>query len=85
MKNVNIILAKRTPTGGFLGSLSHLSATELGSIAIKAVLDHTVVPAAAIDSAYMGNVLSANLGQSPARQAALNVRVELARATSSSF
>ena len=71
MKNVNIILAKRTPTGGFLGSLSHLSATELGSIAIKAVLDHTVVPAAAIDSVYMGNVLSANLGQSPARQAAL--------------
>ncbi|MGH2667396.1 acetyl-CoA C-acyltransferase [Flavobacterium sp.] len=71
MKNVNIILAKRTPTGGFLGSLSHLSATELGKIAIENILQNTPIPATAIDAVYMGNVLSANLGQSPARQAAM--------------
>lgn len=71
MKNVNIILAKRTPTGGFLGSLSHLSATELGKIAIENLLQNTPIPPTEIDSVYMGNVLSANLGQSPARQAAL--------------
>ncbi|MFV5692952.1 acetyl-CoA C-acyltransferase [Flavobacterium sp. LT1R49] len=71
MKNVNIILAKRTPTGSFLGSLSHLSATELGKIAIQNILENTPIRPTEIDAVYMGNVLSANLGQSPARQAAL--------------
>lgn len=71
MKNVNIILAKRTPTGGFLGSLSHLSATELGKIAIESILKNTPISTTEIDSVYMGNVLSANLGQSPARQASI--------------
>ncbi len=70
MKDVFIVSAKRTPIGGFLGSLSGFSATELGKIAIENVLNESAVPATEIDSVYMGNVLSANLGQSPARQAA---------------
>lgn len=67
---VFIVAAKRTPTGGFLGQLSHLSATELGAIAIKETLASAKVSGENIDSLYMGNVLTANVGQSPARQAA---------------
>lgn len=70
MKEVFIVAAKRTPIGGFLGNLSHLSATELGRIAIESALAQTNIPKTEIDSVYMGNVLSANVGQSPARQAA---------------
>lgn len=70
MKEVFIVAAKRTPIGGFLGNLSHLSATELGTIAIENALAQTSIPKTDIDSVYMGNVLSANVGQSPARQAA---------------
>jgi acetyl-CoA C-acetyltransferase len=70
MKEVFIVAAKRTPIGGFLGNLSHLSATELGRIAIENALAETSIPKTDIDSVYMGNVLSANVGQSPARQAA---------------
>lgn len=70
MKEVYIVAAKRTPIGGFMGSLSGFSATELGSLAIKEVIQSTGVDPHVIDSVYMGNVLSANLGQSPARQAA---------------
>jgi acetyl-CoA C-acetyltransferase len=70
MKEVFIVAAKRTPIGGFLGSLSGIPATALGKTAIEAVLAATVVPAEAVNSVYMGNVLSANVGQSPARQAA---------------
>lgn len=71
MKDVFIVAAKRTPVGGFLGNLSHLSATELGAIAIKAAYTDAHIDAAHIQSVYMGNVLSANVGQSPARQAAI--------------
>ncbi len=71
MKEVYIISAKRTPIGGFIGNLSHLSATELGAIAIKGAYQSAGVKPETIDSIYMGNVLSANLGQSPARQAAI--------------
>jgi len=71
MKDVFIVSAKRTPIGGFLGSLSGFSATELGKIAIENALEQTSIPLTEIDSVYMGNVLSANLGQSPARQAAI--------------
>lgn len=70
MKEVFIVAAKRTPIGGFLGSLSSFSATELGSFAIQASLDEAGINPELIDSVYLGNVLSANLGQSPARQAA---------------
>lgn len=71
MKEVYIIAAKRTPVGGLLGNLSHLSATELGAIAIKEAYTSAGIDPENIDSVYMGNVLSANLGQSPARQAAI--------------
>ena len=70
MEEVFIVSAKRTPTGSFLGMLSGYIATELGAIAIKEAYTTTGIDAAAIDSVYMGNVLSANLGQAPARQAA---------------
>ncbi len=70
MKEVYIVAAKRTAIGGFMGSLSGFSATELGAFAIKDVIQSTGIDPNVIDSVYMGNVLSANLGQSPARQAA---------------
>lgn len=70
MKEVFIVSAKRTPIGGFLGSLSSLSASELGAIAIRAAYESVNIPANKIDAVYMGNVLSANIGQAPARQAA---------------
>lgn len=69
MKEVFIVAAKRTPTGGFLGNFAEVSATELGAAAIKATIDATSIDPKNIDAVYMGNVLSANLGQSPARQA----------------
>jgi acetyl-CoA C-acetyltransferase len=71
MKEVFIIAAKRTPIGGLLGNLAHLSATQLGSIAIREAYKQAGIDPGLIDSVYMGNVLSANLGQSPARQAAI--------------
>ncbi len=71
MKPVYIVSAKRTPIGGLLGNLSHLSATQLGAMAIKHAYEAIGLDPAAIDSVYMGNVLSANLGQAPARQAAI--------------
>ncbi len=71
MKETYIVSAKRTPIGGFLGSLSSLSATQLGALAIKEVYESIQLNPELIDSVYMGNVLSANLGQSPARQAAV--------------
>lgn len=70
MKEVFIVSGKRTPIGGFLGVLSNYSATELGAIVIKEAFSSVNVEANQIDSVYMGNVLSANLGQAPARQAA---------------
>ena len=71
MKEVFIVAAKRTAIGGLMGSLSHLSATELGAIAIKGAYTSANVDPTLIDEVYMGNVLSANVGQSPARQAAI--------------
>ena len=70
MKEVFIVSAKRTPIGGLLGNLAHLSATRLGALAIKAAVEQAKIAIENIDSVYMGNVLSANVGQSPARQAA---------------
>ena len=67
---VFIVACKRTPVGGFMGSLSELSATTLGAAAIRETIKAAGVDPDNIDSVYMGNVLSANLGQSPARQAA---------------
>lgn len=69
MKEVFIVSAKRTPIGGFLGNFAEVSATDLGAAAIKGTIENVNIDQKDIDSVYMGNVLSANLGQSPARQA----------------
>ncbi|MDG2369788.1 MAG: acetyl-CoA C-acyltransferase [Flavobacteriales bacterium] len=71
MKEVVIISAVRTPMGSFGGSLSTVSATQLGATAIKGALSKANVSPDLVDEVYMGNVLQANLGQAPARQAAI--------------
>lgn len=71
MEEVYIIAAIRTPLGSFGGSLSSLSAVELGSIAIKGALVKAGLDPVEVQEVLMGNVLSANLGQAPARQAAI--------------
>lgn len=70
MKEVVIVSALRTPIGSFGGSLSGFSATELGGIAIKAAIEKAGIQPEDVQELYMGNVLSANLGQAPATQAA---------------
>ena len=71
MKEVVIVSAVRTPMGSFGGSLSSVSATELGATAIKGAIDKAGIEVSAIDEVFMGNVLQANLGQAPAKQAAI--------------
>jgi acetyl-CoA C-acetyltransferase len=71
MKEVYIISAVRTPIGAFGGVLSSFSATQLGAIAIKGALQKAGVDAKEVQEVFMGNVVSANLGQAPATQAAL--------------
>ncbi|MEM1137297.1 MAG: acetyl-CoA C-acyltransferase [Bacteroidota bacterium] len=71
MKEVYIISAKRTPIGSFGGVLSGLSATQLGATAIKGALQAAKVDTQSVEEVFMGNVCAANLGQAPARQAAL--------------
>ncbi|XP_039814284.1 acetyl-CoA acetyltransferase, cytosolic 1-like isoform X2 [Panicum virgatum] len=70
-RDVCIVGVARTPIGALLGSLSSLPATKLGSIAIQGALRRANVDPALVQEVFMGNVLSANLGQAPARQAAL--------------
>jgi acetyl-CoA C-acetyltransferase len=74
-KEVYILAAVRTPLGSFGGKLSGLSATELGSIAIKGALAKSGVPIEAVNEVFMGNVLSANLGQAPARQSSIGAGI----------
>jgi acetyl-CoA C-acetyltransferase len=71
MKNVVIVAAKRTPMGSFGGSLSSVPATKLGAAAIKGALESIDLNPNLIEEVFMGNVLPANLGQAPARQAAI--------------
>ena len=68
---VVIVSYARTPIGAFGGSLAALSAPQLGSVAIKAALDRAAVAPDKVDEVIMGNVLTAGVGQAPARQAAL--------------
>ncbi|SMC87206.1 acetyl-CoA C-acyltransferase [Pedobacter nyackensis] len=70
MKEVVIVSAVRTPIGSFGGSLSGFSATQLGGFAIKAAVEKAGIKPADVQEVYMGNVLSANVGQAPATQAA---------------
>jgi acetyl-CoA C-acetyltransferase len=71
MKEIVIVSAKRTPMGSFGGSLSSVPATKLGAIAIKGALDSIDLDSNLVDEVFMGNVLQANLGQAPCRQAAI--------------
>lgn len=71
MKKVVITHAKRTPVGAFNGSLSSISATQLGSTVIKSLLEESKIAPDKINEVIMGNVITAGLGQAPARQAAL--------------
>ncbi len=66
-----ILSAARTPTGKFLGALKSLTAPELGAIAIREALVRAGVAPDQVDECFMGNVVSAGIGQAPARQAAL--------------
>lgn len=68
---VVIVSAVRTPIGSFLGSLSSLSATQLGSVAIKGAIEKINLDASLVQEVFMGNVVQAGVGQAPARQAAL--------------
>ncbi len=76
-EHIVIVGIARTPMGGLLGELSHLSAPELGAVAVKAAMAEAKADGA--DQIIMGNVLSAGLGQAPARQAAL--KAGLAKST----
>lgn len=69
MKNTYILSAVRTPIGSFMGSLSSLSATDLGAIAIKEAVARAGVTPDQVSETIMGCVLTAGLGQAPARQA----------------
>lgn len=75
MQEVVIVSAARTPIGSFLGSLSSIPATKLGSIAIKGSLDKINLNPSEVDEVLMGNVVQANNGQAPARQAALGAGI----------
>lgn len=72
---VYIVSAKRTPFGSFGQSLSSVSATGLGAAALSAALKAARLPPEAIEEVFMGNVCSANVGQAPARQAALGASI----------
>lgn len=71
MKEVYIVSATRTPVGSFGGSLASFTATQLGAIAIKSAVEKSGLRPDQIQEVYMGNVLSANVGQAPATQAAI--------------
>src|SRR5687767_8325749 len=70
MEDVVIVSGVRTPIGAFMGSLSSLSAPQLGGIAIKEAVKRAGIEAGEIDEIMMGCVLQGGLGQAPARQAA---------------
>ncbi|XP_078170617.1 acetyl-CoA acetyltransferase 2-like isoform X2 [Carex rostrata] len=74
-RDVCVVGVARTPMGGFLGALSSLPATKLGSLAIQGALQRANVDPTLVQEVFFGNVLSANLGQAPARQAALGAGI----------
>src|SRR5690606_28459948 len=75
MQEVYIVAAVRTPIGSFGGSLSNVTAVELGAIAIRGALIMAGVDPKEVQEVFMGNVLSANLGQAPARQASIGAGI----------
>jgi acetyl-CoA C-acetyltransferase len=81
-QSIAILSAARTPMGGMMGSLSAVSAHELGAVAIRAAIERAGVDGDQLDEVIMGCVLGAGLGQAPARQAALAAGVSQATACS---
>lgn len=75
MREVVIVSAARTPIGSFMGGLSTIPATQLGSVAIKGALDKIKLAPGLVQEVFMGNVLQAGEGQAPARQAALGAGI----------
>jgi len=75
MKEVYIASVARTPIGSFGGSLSVFTAVELGMFAIRGALERAAIGPETVDEVYFGNVVSANLGQAPARQAAITAGI----------
>jgi len=75
MNEVVIVSTARTPIGSFLGSLSSIPATQLGSVAIKGALDKISLKPEMVEEVLMGQVVQANCGQAPARQAALGAGI----------
>ncbi len=74
---VAIVSAVRTPIGKFGGALSGITATDLGSIVIKSLLERVNCDAKEVDEVIMGNILQAGLGQGPARQAAIKAGLDI--------
>ena len=72
---VVIVSVARTPIGSFMGSLSSLTAVQLGSAAIKGALEKINLDPSEVQEVYMGNVVQAGVGQAPARQAALGAGI----------
>ena len=72
LEDIVIVSAARTPVGKFQGAFSDLSATQLGAIAVRESVKRAGIDPGLVDECIMGNVVSAGLGQNPARQAALN-------------
>lgn len=71
-REVVIVAATRTPVGSFHGALAPLTAVELGTVVVKALLERSGVPPQQVDEVILGQVLTAGCGQNPARQTALN-------------
>jgi len=78
MKNEDIVItsAFRTAIGSFMGSLSEIKATELGSIVIKKCLEHSKLKSNDVDLCFLGQVLQSGSGQNPARQAAISAGID---------
>ena len=83
MKNEDIVItsAFRTPIGSFMGSLSEIKATDLGSIVIKKCLEHSKLKSNEVDLCFLGQVLQAGSGQNPARQAAIRAGIDKEKAS----
>jgi acetyl-CoA acetyltransferase len=71
MKNVYILSQARTPIGSLNGSLASFTAPQLGAIAIKAALERSGLQPDQVNELFMGNVVSAGIGQAPAQQASI--------------
>jgi len=75
MPDIVILAGSRTPMGGFQGELSGMTAPELGAVAIRAAVERAGIAASDVSETLMGNVLSAGLGQAPARQASIHAGI----------